>query len=128
MEDKHTPGPWIVVEYDGRGPMEVQSSENPGASLALVYAENPEIELQANADLIASAPTLLEENRKLKEEARVLREALEVIPGFKLRALAMWLDNQYNDEGDVQADLRFMAEKSDAALSTVLPKTNEEKI
>jgi len=64
-ETKHTPGPWIVTEYDGKGPMEVQSTENPGATLALVYAEHFE-QIGPNAELIARAPELLKENERLR--------------------------------------------------------------
>lgn len=72
-DTKHTPGPWIVTEYDGRGPMEIQSSEYPGAGLVLVYAAHPETELQANAALIASAPDLLSRNQELEEENKRLK-------------------------------------------------------
>ena len=70
MKTQHTPGPWIVTEYDGRGPMEVQSSENPGASLALVYAEHPD-QMEPNARLIAAAPELLETLQNLVREVIV---------------------------------------------------------
>lgn len=81
---EHTPGPWILTEYDGHGPMEIQSSENPGASLALVYAMNPE-EIEPNARLIASAPALLAEVERLKEEDRVREEKLKEM--FRLTRL-----------------------------------------
>jgi hypothetical protein len=75
----HTPGPWVVVPNDGAyvedndlGDVRIEQYDD-GPVIAVVITDIPSLRKarNANAALIASAPSLLEQNR-------VLREALEL--------------------------------------------------
>jgi len=70
---KHTPGPWRYEEF---GPnVIIKATKNPMLSVVhSLYHESRE-QMEANADLIAAAPELLE-----ALEALVLDESKEYIP------------------------------------------------
>lgn len=64
---------------------------------------------------------LLYEIDRLTEENTRLKEAINTIQPFKLRALAQWLDIKHLNDGskghEVQDDLRLMADRSENALA-----------
>lgn len=72
--NKHTPGPWRV---EGTMPMRIDSAEGHVAKPLARDGMSPE-QYQANARLIAEAPTLKAENERLQELNAELLEALEV--------------------------------------------------
>lgn len=67
----------------------------------------------------------VKERDLLQAKVDRLTKALEVVPAFKLRALATWLDikdyENGDDPGDVQADLRKMADLSEQSLNPRKP-------
>ncbi len=98
IESKHTPGPWhqneqtgAIYAADGFEVCDTFSepytsekwalnpknhwSDNPGVD----YIERSGEEAQANAELIASAPALLQEVEKLRKENNGLREVLAML-------------------------------------------------
>ena len=87
---KHTPGPWVILKgYDGT--VEVSASRpyrinniSAGTPLICDVYQHPEFDgfsSQANANLIASAPDLLE---SLKEMTALL-DKVAAISGFPFR-------------------------------------------
>lgn len=83
----HTPGPWDAFpdDYGTANGSTHYSVVTDGASLVLAYvlayANRKEIPAnKANARLIAAAPTLLEENRRLREIYTDVLELLDNSP------------------------------------------------
>jgi hypothetical protein len=71
MDNKHTPGPWMVRENGGKG------------ELVGIYANDSswfiaEEILLKNAELIAKAPELLEENTRLKADNKCLTDLVKI--------------------------------------------------
>lgn len=87
-EDKITPGPWHLEKVAPHGFFHLNSADF-SYDMGLVIIRN-----KADAELIASAPDLLRENRELKEENKRLREVIE-------RAI-MCLGIQFNDISAVE--------------------------
>lgn len=56
---KHTPGPWEVVALNGFGPFAIRMATPAGTGHPTHYGVG-QIGTEANANLIASAPELLE--------------------------------------------------------------------
>jgi hypothetical protein len=75
VEVMHTPGPWKIATKNGNLIHGVVTEDTHIASIGGSY-QSDELR-QANARLIASAPALLAENLLLKEQVRVMREAIE---------------------------------------------------
>lgn len=67
-EDTFTAGPW-VLEKKAPHDFFILNSSDLKYDIGLVIIRN-----KADAELIASAPDLLRENRKLKEENKILKE------------------------------------------------------
>lgn len=100
--DKHTPGPWRVTtgkhnettEMWDKGEIWFNVNGEDGVIADVLHGRClpcDEEEAEANAALIASAPTLKKENEELKERNRVLVEALKNIEqiengAFELKA------------------------------------------
>jgi len=79
-ESKHTAGPWEAAERGDYGDFDGESRVILGDDrrIAVVQHSGSE-EDEANALLIASAPTLLSERDSLREENERLRGALEAV-------------------------------------------------
>lgn len=73
MEAKHTPGPWFPVQYAGFWHIQTEDYYTDSD----VLNEDHFNEAEYNAKLCASAPDLLAENQKLKQEKEELVEMLE---------------------------------------------------
>jgi hypothetical protein len=82
---QHTPGKWFVAPQQYRHHLEIISDWNDGLIATIGVEMGDEGEAKANAELLASAPTLLEQNSLLKEQVRVMREAL----GFVQKYIAL---------------------------------------
>jgi len=80
-ESKHTPGPWVVKHYEG-GTIGVRQGDN---APSVMLADNPIAcgfsicnlvenadSTNANAELIASAPDLLDENEQMRKAYDIL--------------------------------------------------------
>ena len=77
---KHTPGPWKLIVDDKAyfgDELKIVTDNRHIATVNPATNEGP-----ANAQLIASAPDLLEENARLKEINREMVEALEHIAEY----------------------------------------------
>jgi hypothetical protein len=86
--DGHTPGPWRLEPRDGLPHVRV-TAHGGCSNVATVYGlslADADAERDANADLIARAPTLLADNARLAARERVLREALS---GLLQRAMVL---------------------------------------
>jgi hypothetical protein len=62
-ESKFTPGPWVAEQFGDRGIFRIKSGDQYIASLSFWNESNEE----ANAELMADAPRLLEVLRKVLE-------------------------------------------------------------
>ena len=75
-ETKHTPGPWIIMEWDGNCIRIVQrnSDSTLGSPVADVCPRPPDRaeECKANARLIAAAPALLEACKAVWDDTKGL--------------------------------------------------------
>ena len=80
MEAKHTPGPWILEAHHHPlgGKLLLNKDGYQIGTIDDEYIKNTE-DYEANAKLIASAPELLAENAKLKQEKEELIKMLEKI-------------------------------------------------
>jgi len=70
---KHTPGPWKVVQREGE--VEVRGSDGNYICFCYLFPQPTE----ANAQLIASAPELLEACRELIEAKRIADTTPELL-------------------------------------------------
>lgn len=93
-ESKHTPGPWCLG-VKGRTIHKRQSNGRPGKMVAEIETtlsagkKFTELEVEANAHLIAAAPDLLE---ALEEAERVIRWAAQESKGkVKREIVGGWL-------------------------------------
>lgn len=91
---KHTPGPWVVEEWDVREPdgcvinggLQVVAIKN--GSKRSIYAATEDgdgDEMEANLNLIAAAPQLL---LALEDAEKILRGIAKQVPGVKNRCNA----------------------------------------
>jgi len=67
VKNKFTPGPWYLSMHGGEHSQGIYS-ESRSRDIALVYNDCDKDEDQANADLLACAPELLEALERLLEE------------------------------------------------------------
>jgi hypothetical protein len=75
-ETGHTKGPWKIIATFSH-PLNIVDTYH-AAIAEVTYGAHPQ-ECEANAELIASAPSLLASNERLAGEVKVLREALAAL-------------------------------------------------
>jgi len=67
----HTPGPWVVSDTNDEGDVYVSQTAKAGLYVAIaldpLYSSEPTTEANANANLIAAAPDLLEACERIAE-------------------------------------------------------------
>ena len=72
---EHTPGPWKVDSKYCVGPVSQEDDQSYGMIIPVADVYGPNI--QADAELIASAPQLREQNRVLRLEFQSLLNAID---------------------------------------------------
>ncbi len=91
----HTPGPW-KADYSFPRYKQIQTglAGPDGKELGFGYSEEEQI---ANAELIADAPLLLEEVKRLRKELEQCWEYISHIENHDMQSLA---DDSYKEERD----------------------------
>ena len=110
-----TPGPWAVdvdATYHPKGQIPVYSEDD--WLIAYVMDDVDDIDGRANALLIASAPTLLEENKRLKRQC----DEVQLIASSRLNA-AIAKGQLLQEMGDENQRLRNALRKVDLYLEGV---------
>ena len=80
---EHTPGPWKVDSKYCVGPVSQEDDQSYGMIIPVADVYGPNI--QADAELIASAPQLREQNRVLREAAKQAMDLIheDIVQGDK---------------------------------------------
>ena len=112
-EKKFTPGPWsqitthqcssdawyVVTDANGYGPIvDVGGKDKNGQIAEAKYLVTDKTEIQANANLIAAAPELLEALEELADIVCAIDVGLYEIDSFTLQPAIMAIAQAYGEE------------------------------